>query len=128
MSGRVEIAVRARIRPGEQLHTAANASPFTVKDIDHNGVVLLLGKGRWPVRLNWRCLEGIPTFLRDRGWVRIGSLFSSTGEAGTLDGYLKNHTKVLTAGWVAALLDRACVVEIDRSRPAKVRLRPGFHK
>ena len=128
MRGAIERAVRSRIKPGDQLHTAAAASPFTVGRIDDSGVVLLLGKGRWPVRLTWRCLEGVCPFLRDRDWVRIGAAFDSPANRETLDGYLKHHTKVATAGWVAGLIERAGVVEIDRHRPARVRLCPEFDK
>lgn len=43
---------------------------------------------------------------------------------GTLDGYLKEHVDRLTAGWVAALLEKAGVAVIERSRPAYLRVAP----
>jgi hypothetical protein len=53
--------------------------------------------------------------------VRInGSGKSTEIVEGTLDGYLKHHVKRLTAGWIAALLEKACVVTIDRTPPAHV--------
>lgn len=44
---------------------------------------------------------------------------------GTLDGYLKGHVNRLTAGWVAALLEKAGIVTIDGSRPARVQAATG---
>lgn len=56
----------------------------------------------------------------------IGSKYETTADPGTLDGYLKGCIKRATAGWVAAVLESADVVEIDRGRPARVRLNPAF--
>ena len=61
--------------------------------------------------------------MAPREWVPIGSKYETTADARTLDGYLKGYMKRATAGWVAAVLERAGVIEIDRSRPARVRLR-----
>ena len=57
------------------------------------------------------------------GWVPIGGVYDTTAISGTLDAYLKRFIKRVTAGWVAALLERAGVVQIDRGRPSRVRLR-----
>jgi hypothetical protein len=77
--------------------------------------------------LRWRALEEIPDFLRGRDWVRIGSAYSTGSHLpGSLDEHLKNYTKTATAGWVAVLLEKAAVITIDRSRPARIRLCPGW--
>jgi hypothetical protein len=88
--------------------------------------VLLLGVQRAWTPIRWSCLEGVPEFLRGRGWVPIGSVFAIEGSDDTLDGYLKTCLKRATAGWVAVVLERAGVVDIDRERPARVRLSGGF--
>jgi len=62
----------------------------------------------------------------DRGWVPIGTIYSTSSSAGTLDAHLKGYLKRATAGWVAALLERAGVVSIDRSPPARIELKPGW--
>jgi hypothetical protein len=121
--GPVERAVRSTLAAGEELVTPAQGAPFVVERMDDAGIVLLLGRGRWPARLTWECIEGIAPYLAGRGWAPIGTTFETEGQAGTLDAYLKGCTKTATAGWVAAVLERAGVVEIDRSRPASVRLR-----
>lgn len=126
MIGSVERAICDMVVAGDRLETVPGGAPFTVGAIDEKGVTLLLGAGRWPARLGWPCIEGVPRFLGGRGWVRIGTTYTSSGDVDTLDGYLKGFTKVATAGWVAALLARAGVVELDRGRPARVRLRADF--
>jgi hypothetical protein len=42
--------------------------------------------------------------------------------AGTLDAHLKQYLARATAGWVAVVLEKAGVVDVDRSPPARVRL------
>lgn len=128
MAGRVETAIRARVRSGVTLTTPARAKPFVVDRIDSRGVVLLLGAERTATPIDWHCWEGIPDYLRSKGWeTDIGSRYTVAGNPGTLDAYLKPFTwGRATAGWVAAVLESAGVVDIIHSRPARVRLRPGF--
>ena len=126
MDGPVEQAIRRHITPGQQLHTPAQNAPFIVARIDREGVVLLLGAKRAWTPLSWDCLEGVVPFLAGRGWVPIGSRYETQGQPGTLDGYLKGCIKRATAGWVAALLEQAQVVEVARTRPAQVRLARHF--
>lgn len=72
MARLVERAIRDSIAPGKRLRTFPRKAPFIVKAVDERGVLLLLGQGEFRVRLSWDCLEGIPSFLRGREWVRIG--------------------------------------------------------
>jgi hypothetical protein len=128
MAGPVEQAVRATVAPGERLRTPSQGAPFTVRSVDRRGVVLLLGKQETATPISWPILEGVTEFLIGRGWVPIGSVFDTQADDRTLDGYLKRHIKRATAGWVAALLERAKVVQIDREQPSKVRLASGFDR
>lgn len=125
MSGFVESAIRKTITPGEWLKTpdTYKGAPFQVANIDSDGIILLFGKKRTPTRITWKCLEGIPAFLRGKGWVVIGTIFYTWSNPATLDGYLKEWINRGTAGWVAAVLEKAGVVEIDRNRPMRVRLK-----
>jgi len=124
MPGAVENAVREAVAPGDQLQTPSQGAPFTVQTVDDRGVVLLFGKKETATPISWSVLEGVADFLAGRGWVLIGSVFDAHADDRTLDGYLKSHIKRATAGWVASLLERAKVVQIDRDRPSKVRLLP----
>jgi hypothetical protein len=71
-------------------------------------------------------MEGVPDFLRGRGWVAIGSIYSTGSQPGSMDEYMKSFLKRATAGWVAVVLERAGVLVINRSRPARVMLRSGW--
>lgn len=118
----IERSIRAQIPAGSTLLTPTRSKPFQVESLDDRGIVLLLGEDRATSRLSWAALEGIRPLLASGHWLRIGGSFSVDGEPGSLDGYLKGHIKRATAGWVASLLEAAGVVEIDRTRPARIRL------
>jgi hypothetical protein len=127
VSGKVEDAVRAAVAPGEVLATPSGRGHFRVARYMADKLVLLLGETEAQTPLRWRALEEIPDFLRGRDWVRIGSAYSTGSHLpGSLDEHLKNYTKTATAGWVAVLLEKAAVITIDRSRPARIRLCPGW--
>lgn len=126
MAGRVEGAVRAAISPGDLLATPSGRGHFRVAQYTPDELVLLLGEQEWRTPLPWQALEDLPDFLRNRGWVRIGSVFSSDSEAASLDEYMKRFQRRATAGWVAVVLEKAQVLAIDRSRPARLKLRLGW--
>jgi len=124
--GTVEHAVRQAVVEGQTFHTPARGSEFSVARLSPEHLVLLLGKKEAWTPISWKCLEGIPDFLRGRGWVVIGSVYDTYADPDTLDGYLKGCVKRATAGWVAAVLEHAGVVQIDRGRPARVQLTPAY--
>ena len=124
--GPVERAVRASLRDGEELLTPGQGKPFWVHRMDEGGLVLLLGKGRWETRIPWGCLEGVPELLRGRGWIRTSGSFAPESDTTTLSGYLKQFVNRETANWVAVVLDKSGVIELDRSRPLSARLSKEF--
>jgi hypothetical protein len=40
--------------------------------------------------------------------------------------HLKRSVKTATAGWVAVVPERAGVVMVDRARPGRIKLQPGW--
>jgi hypothetical protein len=126
VAGRVELAVRGAVSSGERLATPSGRGHFTVASYTGDVLVLLLGEKEAWTPLPWRALEQVPDFLRGRGWVLIGSAYSTGSTPGTLDAHLKAFLSRATAGWVAVILEEAGVITIDRSRPARVRLRPQW--
>jgi hypothetical protein len=124
--GRVESAVRGSVSPAELLATPTGRGRFKVARYTTEGLVLLLGTKEAWTPLPWRALKQVPDFLRGRGWVAIGSLYSTDSQPGSLDEYLKSFLKRATAGWVAVVLERAGILVIDRSQPARVKLCAGW--
>lgn len=122
MKASVEAAIRSSIHPGEVLPTPTGTATFVVDKMDAAGMSLLFGPKMTKTLLTWRCLEGVPRYLRGQGWVPVGANRDVNGNYG-LDGYLKHWIKRQTANYVAVVLERAGVLELDRGRPAKVRLR-----
>jgi hypothetical protein len=54
--------------------------------------------------------------------MRVGANRDVAGNPGTLDAYLKGCLKRQTADYVAVILERAGLVDLDRDPPARVRL------
>jgi hypothetical protein len=111
------------IRIGSPLKTPSGYAEFTVSNIRSNEVILEIGETKNELRIPAACFEGAPDFLRDKGWIRISA---KHGEANvdTFDGYVQGFTRgISAASYVAPILEEAGIVEIDRSRPAKLRLK-----
>jgi hypothetical protein len=126
MPGPVERAVRAHVSEGQRRYTIPRRAAFSVASMDDEGIVLLFGWKQARTRLSWERLEGVVPFLHARGWVSIsGTGYSTDVDPDTLDGYPKGCIKRATAGWVAAQLATADVVEIDDDRQLTVRLGHG---
>jgi hypothetical protein len=121
MSGPVQAAVRSSVRPGEVLPTPTGTTTFGVGQLRAEGLSLLFGPSQTRTWFSWYCLEGIPAYLDGQEWIPIGANRDVNGNYG-LDGYLKRCIKRQTANYVAIVLERAGVVELDRERPARVRL------
>ena len=125
----VEQAIRARFRTPATLHTLGEGKPFVLERIDHNGIVLLLGKQRNYTLLKWNCLEGIVPFLgRHPGWVPAGGTYVVGGVRGTLDEHLKDCISRQTSRWVAVVLKEAGVVRVDKGPPLRVQLTERFRR
>ena len=126
VAGEVEQAVRAAVAPGEALQTPTGRGTFSVARYTSDGLVLLLGAKEAWTPLPWTALEEIPDFLRGRSWVRIGSTYATDAIEGTLDAHLKRFLARATGGWVAVVLERAGVLDIDRTPPARIKLSAGW--
>jgi hypothetical protein len=126
MAGPVEQAVRSAVSPGQSLSTPSGRGTFSVARYTADKIVLLLGEKEAWTPIPWRALEEVPDLLRGRSWVPIGSTYSTHAVEGTLDGHLKGYIARATGGWVAVVLEIAGVIQIDRSRPARVKLTAGW--
>lgn len=109
-----------------RLDTPGQARPFEVAAIDAEGIVLLLGRGRWRTPIPWDALEGLADLLRRRGWVRTSGSYEYSDDVTTPSGHLKQYVYRETSNWVMVVLEQAGVVELDRRRPIKARLTRGF--
>lgn len=124
--GSVEWAVRHAVHPGMRLVTPGQRKPFEVAEVTDQGLVLLLGEGRWRTLVPWEGLEGVPDLLRGRGWMRTTGSFAPDHDITSLSGYLKQFVYRETANWVAVVLERAGILELDRGRPVRARLHAGW--
>jgi hypothetical protein len=121
MTKSVEAAVRSALRPGDILATPTSQATFEIGEFSSRGLALLLGPARTRTLLPWPCLEGIPDFLRNHGKTLVGAN-RDVGSTYGLDGYLKRWIKRQTANYVAVVLERAGIGELDNERPMHISL------
>ena len=113
--------ILSKISPGTVLITPSGRASFKVEHIDSEGVMLSVGSG-WPIHISKACWEGIPDFLRGRGWVLIGATHGEPSH-GSLDDYLQRYTHgTSVASYVVPILERVLLVQVDSSKPGKIRL------
>jgi hypothetical protein len=93
--------VRCHLPLSDRLAIPPGRGTFTVAQYTSAGLILLVGEKEARTPLPGRALEELPDFLRGRGWVPIGSRYSTDSMAGSMDEYLKRYLKRATAGWVA---------------------------
>lgn len=124
--GPVQRAVRAHLHGGQRLETPGRSAPFTLERIDQDGIVLLLGRGQHRTRIPWGALETVPDLFRNRGWLPTSGSYAPNPDTTTLDGHLKQYVYRETSNWVAVVLEKAGVLELDRSRPIIARLTNAF--
>ena len=113
----------------EFLAGLAGAGPVLELAIGTGRVALPLmarGIGAEGVDASAEMVQRLRAKPRGRGWVVIGSVYSTASKQGSLDEQLKGSVKTATAGWVAVVLEQAGVVMVDRARPGRIRLQPGW--
>jgi len=118
----VMIEITRKIHLYEVLQTPSGRSQFEIYHIDPDRVVIKTKSGTI-ISIPASCFIETPKFLREKNWVRIGAVHE-TASNDTLESHLQNFTHgTSVASYVAPILERAGIVEINGNRPAKLRLR-----
>lgn len=95
---------------------------FVVIRIRQKGLTIGIGEDKRELFIRSACFDGVIDFLRDKGWIRIGAIHD-TDTAGTFDEYVKKFTRgISAASYVAPILEKVGIVEINDEWPAKLRL------
>lgn len=115
------------VRVGFVLYTPVQEKQFEVKAVEPERLVFFTGQTRIEVSKN--CWNGVPNFLRGKGWVRIGAehVVLEKLPIGSLERYLRENSindksKESQGSYVAPLLEHLKIVEVRRKRPSAVRL------
>ena len=104
-----------------EIETPSHHAKFKVRHYGISYVALEIGKGR-AIKIPIRCFEGSLDYLRGKGWIKIGAHHGSSNEQ-TFDSYVKNFTSgISAASYVAPMLEKAGIVEIEKGPPARIRL------
>lgn len=119
--------ITREIHNGLVLYTPVQRKLFTVKSVEPDRLVFLVGKT--DIKVSRACWNGIPNFLKGNDWVKIGAKHEVTVkvEIGTLERYLRecsiSKSKQSQGSYVASLLEHIKIVEVDHGRPSRVRLK-----
>lgn len=92
--------------------------------MDSSGIIVEVGASKSSIFIPETCLNGIPDFLRGKGWVEIGATHQPPPPPkGSLDEYLQDFTgNISVASYVVPILERIKLVQVDRTSPSRVRL------
>jgi hypothetical protein len=115
------------IKKGMVLYTPVQRKQFKVHSVDDEKLVFFVGT-KTKIEVPRACWDGIPSFLKGRDWVKIGAKHEITEKVllGSLERYLDgcpNKTSASAAEYVAPVLEYLNIVEVNHSRPSKIRLR-----
>jgi hypothetical protein len=114
--------VREHVRPAMRLDTTSGRARFEIEKIGVDGLLLRVGKGRWPIRIPWRCFDRIEKEFSGKGWVRLGGTYGEPDE-GTLESVIQSFTNgISAASYVAPILEECGLAEIDRDMPYHIEL------
>ena len=91
------------------------------RELDERGIALSFS-AKVTTRLTWPCPEGIPQFLRGRGWVAVCGHTCHT--QGALESYVENWSGSEAPPLVARLVAAAGIIEAKLGPPLQVRLLP----
>lgn len=109
-----------KLKAGDILVTPVRRKEFKIESISPSGITLILGK-KWRTPIPAACWNGIPNYLKGKGWVEIGAIHGIS-KPGTLENYIDGFTPRSAGSYVASILECVRIVEIDRVLPSKVRL------
>jgi hypothetical protein len=117
-----------KVREGLVLYTPVQEKEFKVKSVEPERIVFLAGIT--PIEVSKNCWNGIPNFLKGKGWVRIGAehVVLEKLPIGTLERYLRENSvsdksRESQGCYVAPLLEYLNIVEVYHGIPSKVRLK-----
>src|SRR3989337_972079 len=117
--GPVERSLRRWIAPRTVMDTLAGDTVCVVERLDETGL-MLSSSSEVRTHLAWTGFEGVPEFLRGRGWALVGGSAGDT--QGTLEGYLKKWGVCGAGPLVARLLAAAGIIETELGPPLRIRL------
>lgn len=83
-------------------------------------VMIQVGKEGRVLSIPSICFEEASHYLRGKGWVRIGAIHDVPIEE-TFKEFVQRYAHRSAASYVAPILEKIGVVEIDRRRTAKIR-------
>ncbi|MHC4960139.1 MAG: hypothetical protein ACYTGN_17430 [Planctomycetota bacterium] len=116
--------VRARLETGAELRTPdkSTGKPFTIAGIDDESVSVRTARGG-RIKISLFTFDAAMKYLSDRG--HAGDNWLPTGDEEFQMVLNMENDRVRAASYVLSILGAAELVDLDGSRPNRVRLRGG---
>ena len=117
----VRSRIRAVVRPGDVLDTPNGQSRFTVADITHESMTILVGETKTPRHFTWELLEETLRAIPTDDWMPVGAAHASKSKEGSLEALFMPRMSTSRASYVAALFAKAGLVNLDISGTHRLR-------
>ena len=120
--------IRENIPVGTGFHTPVGNKLFTIASYEPNRLIFSVGANNTLIPVPRACWDNIPGFLRGRNWVKIGAKHD-VADSGTFSQFLdtiqnpNQHRHPNWASYIVPVLEHLRIVEVDHSRPSRIRLR-----
>ena len=121
------VEITRKIPLGTVMRTPSARSDFVFQHVDPEKILLLIGKNKKPFKIPAPLFDSVLDFFGGKDWIRIGAIHGKPNK-GTFDEYVQGYTSGTSgASYIAAILEKAGIAEINRKRPARIRLRKDLN-
>lgn len=114
------------IKTGEVFRTPSGSAAFIVEKVAEDEVIFRVGTRRQlEITVSSDCLNGVPSFLKRKGWVLVGARHDESSPGGSFDEYLKRFAQprgISAASYVAPILQKILLIQVDTNGPHRIRL------
>lgn len=115
---------------GLVLYTPVKRKRFVVKSIESKRERMVFLAGTTPIEVSKKCWNGVPDFLRGKGWVEIRPehVVLDKLREGSFEKYLRENslddtTRESQGSYAVPLLKYLDIVEVNPSPPSRIRLK-----
>ncbi len=114
--------IQSKLKPGDLVETPSGQATFSISEISSKGVRVTVGEKELSIFIPIECWAMIPDCLIEKNWVELGGIHGDP-KPDTLEYHIQKYTSGVSAvSYVAPILEKIGIAEIDRERPARIRL------
>ncbi|WNZ29549.1 MAG: hypothetical protein IAX21_01365 [Candidatus Bathyarchaeota archaeon] len=109
------------------LFTPVRYNPFKLLHKQPEQIIFMVKKTK--IKVTKESLNGIPDFLKNKGWVKIGAKHDSLNKIkkGSLERYLRENSatnkRSSQGSYVAPLLEHLSIIQVIHKKPSAIKLK-----